>query len=194
MIASMMKHRMAIPAEATHGDESEPSKTRLKKEMSQLQALGEKLVALPVARLRQMQLPEDLLDALLAAQGIRAHGALRRQLQYIGRLMRDVDAAPIRAQLDALEGTSRAHAAWQHRLEHWRTRLINDDASLEQFVAAHPTADTQRLHTFIRNARREQKLNQPPRAFRELLRLLREYDPAPNAHGASGDDLPSDDT
>lgn len=174
MIASMMTQRRDTD-EAQEGR----SKTQRKKEMLDLQALGEQLVALPSTKLREIDLPEPLLEAVLEAQHIRQHGALRRQLQYVGRLMRDVDAEPIRAHLDALAGHSKAHAAWQHRLEHWRTRLIDDDAALELFMASHTHADAQRLHTLIRNARREKLNNQPPRSFRELLRVLREYEPEP---------------
>jgi ribosome-associated protein len=172
---------MMIEEPDKDGDDAAPSKSQRKRQMSNLQALGEKLVSLPTAKLQQMHLPESLMDALLHAQQIRAHGALRRQLQFVGRLMREVDPEPIRDYLDALEGHSRAHAAWQHRLEEWRERMLKDDDALAEFVAAHPGSDTQRLHTLIRNARREKQNNLAPRAFRELLRVLREYKPAPQS-------------
>lgn len=149
------------------------SKTRRKQEMHELQALGAALVDLPEAQIRSLQLDEDLREAVLEAKRISSHEARRRQLQYIGRLMRAVDPAPIRARLEALEGSSAEATARHRRLEQLRERLLADDAALTDFVAAHPGADAQALRTLIRNARREQKEGRPPRAFRELFRALK---------------------
>lgn len=149
------------------------SKTKRKQEMHELQALGAALVELPEAQIRSLELDADLREAVLEARRISSHEARRRQLQYIGRLMREVDAAPLRAQLDALEGSSAEATARHRRLEQLRGRLLADDAALTDFVAAHPGADAQALRTLIRNARREQKEGRPPRAFRELFRILK---------------------
>jgi ribosome-associated protein len=149
------------------------SKTRRKQEMHELQALGAALVGLPEAQVRALELDEGLREAVLAAKRISRREARRRQLQYIGRLMRELDPAPIRARLEALEGTSAEAAARHRRLEQLRERLLADDAALTDLVAAHPGADAQALRTLIRNARREQKEGRPPRAFRELFRALK---------------------
>ena len=149
------------------------SKTRRKQEMHELQALGAALVELTEAQLRGLELDEDLRRAVQEARRITSHEARRRQLQYIGRLMRDVDPAPIRARLAAIEGGSAESAARHKRLEQLRERLLGDDAALTDFLAAHPGADAQELRTLIRNARREQKEGRPPRAFRELFRALK---------------------
>jgi ribosome-associated protein len=149
------------------------SKTRRKKEMHALQALGAELVALPEAQIAALHLPEDLASAVLEAKRITSHEGRRRQLQYIGRLMRDVDPAPIRAELEALAGQSAAATAQHRRLEQLREQLIADDTALTGYVAAHAGADLQALRTLIRNARREQKEGRPPRAFRELFRILK---------------------
>lgn len=149
------------------------SKTRRKQEMHERQALGAALVELPEARIRSLELEEDLREAVLEAKRISSHEARRRQLQYIGRLMRDVDPAPIRARLEALEGSSAEATARHRRLEQLRERLLADDTALTDFVATHPGADAQALRTLIRNARREQKEGRPPRAFRELFRTLK---------------------
>jgi ribosome-associated protein len=150
------------------------SKTKQKQAMHELQALGEALLDLPAAQLDALQLPDALLRALREAKTIAAHGAKRRQIQYIGRLMRDVDAAPIRERLALARGESAQASARHRRLEQWRARLMEDDAALTEFAQQFPRADTQILRTLIRNARREQKEAKPPRAFRELFRLLRE--------------------
>lgn len=157
------------------------SKTKRKKEMHELQALGVELVGLSEARLAAIDMPPGLRDAVLEARRITSHEGRRRQLQYIGRLMRDVDAAPLREQLDALTGHSAAEAARHKRLEALREKLLADDTALTDYTASHAGADLQELRTLIRNARREQKEGRPPRAFRELFRLLKSLDaPAPS--------------
>jgi ribosome-associated protein len=150
------------------------SKTRRKREMLELQTLGAALVELPESQLAGMQLENNLLEAVLAAKRIRSHEGKRRQLQYIGRLMREVDAEPIRARLAAIEGGSAQANAAHRRLEAWRERLMTDDEALTAFAAEHPGSDLQTLRTLIRNARKEQKEGKPPRAYRELFRCIKE--------------------
>ncbi len=149
------------------------SKTKRKQQMHELQALGASLVELPESLLGDMQLDDALRRAVLEAKRMRSHEARRRQMQYIGRLMRDVDPEPIRARIAQLEGTSAQAAAQHRRLEALRARLLEDDAALTEFAAAHPGADLQALRTLVRNARREAKEGKPPRASRELFRLLK---------------------
>jgi ribosome-associated protein len=151
-----------------------PSKTRKKQEMHELQALGAALAALPDASLASIALPDALAQAIGEARRITSREGKRRQLQYIGRLMRDVDPGPIRAELDRIEGRSASEAARHRRLEQLRSRLLGDDEALTEFAREHPAADLQALRALIRNARREQLEGRPPRALRELFRLLRE--------------------
>jgi ribosome-associated protein len=150
------------------------SKTQRKRAMHALQALGEALAALPESQLEALGLPEALAAALREHGRIPSREAKRRQMQYIGRLMREVDPEPIRAQLAMLEGRSAQAAARHRRLELWRTRLLADDAALGEFAAEHRGADLQAIRAAIRNARAEQGAGAPPRAFRELFRLIRE--------------------
>jgi len=150
------------------------SKTRRKQEMHDLQALGAELVGLSAAHLERMVLPAELAQAVRAARRIASHEARRRQVQYIGKLMRGIDAEPIRAQLAAVHGGSAQERARHQRLEHWRARLLEDDGALTEFFQAHPASDLQQLRALIRNARREQAAARPPRAYRELFRVLRE--------------------
>ena len=142
--------------------------------MHELQALGAALAQLPDSQLKKMRLGERLLQAILEAKAIKSHEAKRRQMQYIGRLMREVDAAPIRAQLAEVEGHSAQANARHRRLEAWRERLVGDDGALTAFAAEHPGADLQLLRTLIRNARKESAEGKPPRAYRELFRVLKE--------------------
>ncbi|MDR2239219.1 MAG: DUF615 domain-containing protein [Zoogloeaceae bacterium] len=158
-----------------------PSKSQKKRDMHALQALGEELATLPPARLARIEMPEALRAALQEAQRLTKHEARRRQMQYIGRLMRDADPAPIRAALDAIRGVSAAETGRQHRLERLRLRLLEDEAALTEIGAAHPGADLTRLRQLRRNALKERDAGQPPRAFRELFRLLRELDDEPES-------------
>lgn len=151
-----------------------PSKTKRKQEMHELQELGAALVDLSTAHLEHMALPEGLAQAVREARLISSHEARRRQVQFIGRLMRDLDPEPIRAQLASVEGRSAQARASHQRLEHWRARLMEDDGALTEFASAHPGADLQNLRALLRNARKEQKEGKPPRAYRELFRVIRE--------------------
>lgn len=160
------------------GSESDPnappSKSSRKRDMTALQVLGAQLVELNEQQIVSMQLPEALLDAVLEARRLTKHEAKRRQLQFIGRLMRDIDATPIRERLEEWRGQGREHTAQLHTLERWRGELIAGDPALERFLHEYPGADSQRLRTLIRNARREQEAALPPKSYRELFRALRE--------------------
>ena len=169
--------------------EDGPSKSQRKRESEALQVLGETLVGLGHDQLARIELPDHLRAAIDEARRISKFGALRRQLQYIGKLMRDVDPAPIRRQLEPLERHSREHSAWLHRLEHWRSRLISDDHALDEFLRLHPGIDVQHLRTLIRNARHEAAQSRPPRAFREIFRLLKALEPEP---GQAHDEPPAE--
>jgi ribosome-associated protein len=126
-------------------------------------------------------LPEVLLEALRTAQKIRAHGALKRQLQYIGKLLREVDDTPIRAAIESRDRQHLSHTREFHRLEELRDRLLaGDDAALAEVMALFPLADRQHLRKLVRQARQEHANNQPPRASRQLFRYLRELLDAPD--------------
>ena len=155
-------------------EELQISKTQRKHEMQALQDLGEELVALGTDKLAELDLPTRLLDAVLDAKRISKFGALRRQIQYLGRLMRDADADAIRSQLDVWKGTSIAETARVHAIERWRTRLIEDEQALGELLGQYPRADAQRLRALVRNIKREAAAKKPPRSFRELFQELRE--------------------
>lgn len=150
------------------------SKTRKKEQMHALQKLGVELVELSRDRLASMDLPETLRDAIREAQRITAHEGRRRQMQYIGRLMRDIDPAPIQERLDAWRGQSKAEIARQHGMERLRERLIADDTALTEFAQKHPAVDLQMLRNLIRNARKEAAENRPPKSFREIFKVIRD--------------------
>jgi ribosome-associated protein len=151
-----------------------PSKSQRKRESTALQDMGAELVALSRDQLKKFDLPDNLLAAVRDCQRFTSHGAISRQMQYIGKLMRSIDPAPIQAALDEIKGVSAAANARQHALERMRTRLLEDEAVIGEIAAAHPRADITQLRQLRRNALKEQQLGKPPRAFRELFRVLRE--------------------
>ena len=151
-----------------------PSKTQRKKQMHELQSLGAELVELSEQQLASLDLPETLRDAVMDARGITRFEARRRQLQYIGKLMRGVDPDPIRKTLAVSKAASHAHTARLHLIEGWRERLLDDDAALGALLSEHPHADAAQLRLLIRNVQREREAGQPPKNFRALFRLLDE--------------------
>jgi ribosome-associated protein len=165
--------------EADDEKELPPSKTKVKKQMHELRDLGKELTELGKDQLAQLDIPENLRDAIREMKNINKFGAQRRQMQYIGKLMRDVDTAPIFAKLDAWRGKSQHHIAYMHQLERWRDRLLESDLALTEFLSAHPHADVQRLRTLIRNAQKEMEAQKPPKNFREIFQALREIVPEP---------------
>lgn len=149
--------------------------------MSALQDLGAELAGLSSAQLIRLGLPENLQQALLSYQQITTHGARRRQMQYVGKLMRQVDVVPIQAQLAEIKGLSQAAIARQHSLEQWRERVLADAGAIDEWLKRYPTAtaqDVQRLRQLRRNAQKERELGKPPRSFREIFQLLRQIDRA----------------
>lgn len=161
------------------GIELPPSKTKVKKQMHELRDLGVELCDLSRDQLDQLDLPENLRDAIREMHRINKFGAQRRQRQYIGKLMREVDPAPIIAKLDAWKGVSREHTAHLHLLERWRDRLLESDGALTELLAAHPEADAQHLRTLIRNAQKEKVSGKPPKNYREIFQALKEIIPSP---------------
>jgi ribosome-associated protein len=164
------------------------SKTRRKQDMHALQALGEALIELTPAQLSGLDLSERLADALAEAKRITTFEARRRHMQYIGRLMREVDPEPIVQRLSLIRNERRRDNARQHELERWRERLMAEDSALTDLASARPGLDTQHLHTLLRNARRELARGDPPKAQRALFRALRECLSEPAAAQSGGAD------
>ena len=151
-----------------------PSKSQVKRDLIALQDMGVELVALSAGQLNKLTLPDVLRGALRDAQRITQNGAKKRQRQYIGKLLRDI------------KGVSAAANARQHALERQRTQLMENEEVLGDIARQHPDADIQHLRQLRRNALKEQQLGKPPRAYRELFRVLRELQSltAEDAEGA----------
>jgi ribosome-associated protein len=184
MPRSKRSHQFVVnaePAEKIDYSGLPPSKSQVKREATALQELGERLIKLSRGKLVQLPLPEVLLEAILEAQRITAHEGKRRQLQYVGKLMRHVHADPIRAKMAEWDGETQSSVDAYHRLERWRDRLIDSDDHFTAFMNANPEGDAQQLRALIRSARKEQAYNrdllpgnEPQRkAYRSLFQEIK---------------------
>ena len=172
-----------------------PSKSELKRQSNELQKLGETLIEAPRDRVKRVPMPDEVKDAILTCQTITNHEGRRRQLQFVGKLMRTLDeeeVAVIQRTIESWKGTSKAEAAALHALERRREKLLADDKALTQLLEEHPQLDVQHLRTLIRNARKEQAENKPPKAYREIFQILKDL--AKPAKAAAPDEEEGEDT
>jgi ribosome-associated protein len=146
-----------------------PSKSLRKRQSHELQLLGEELIGLPQNELDELPLPEVLLDAVMLARRITAHGGLYRQKQLIGKLMRKIDSEPIRLALEARRERDRTSVRQFQLIERWRTRLIDESGALAEFTQNYPTADGALLTRLIAQAQHERSNERPPKAAREIF-------------------------
>lgn len=151
------------------------SKTRLKREMHDLQELGKALVKLSRDQLARVDMPERLRDAVTECRRFTKHEAIRRQMQYIGKIMRDIDAGPIAAQLAQIEAPSKRQTALFHVAERWRTEFMDDPEAIARFVVEYPEADPHRLRGLAEQAREEKRTSKPLKRYRELFHVLNAF-------------------
>ena len=163
------------------GETEDISKSQRKRDLEDLKKLGWRLLEFSDDALRQLALPETLLDALRTAQRIKSHGARKRQMQFIGKLMRDIDATPIREAIDAIDHHQSSQTREFHLIEDLREKLLTKgDSALPEVLSHFPRTDRQHLRKLVRQARKELETRQPPRASRLLFRYLRELQEEPD--------------
>jgi ribosome-associated protein len=157
--------------------ENSISKSQKKRNMIALQSVGEELVALSADVINKMDLPDELRVAILDAKRIpnSKHGGNKRQMQYIGRLMREVDPAPILAQLQALKAPNQKQTAQHHLAERWRERMLADATSIAAFVREFPEADAVTLEKLLAAAKDDHAKQRPPKNFRVLYQTLHKH-------------------
>ncbi|SPF39214.1 conserved hypothetical protein [Syntrophobacter sp. SbD1] len=150
------------------------SKTQVKKEMTALQTLGEKLMELTASQLKKIEMPLELRDALLFAKTINRGEARRRQLQYIGVLMREADPEPIQEALDTIGSGHILDEKKFEEIERWRDELAEgNNGPLEEILSRFPGTDRRALRQLVLNARKERVEKKPPKASRVLFRFLK---------------------
>lgn len=153
--------------------EPKQSKTKAKLHMNDLQNLGTKLIELSQSQLVKFDLPENLLMAILEAQKLTANGAIRRQRQYIGKLMREVDENDIKQKLDEIKGKHLNSVRKLHECEKWREQLIANDSGLDIFLENYSVGDIGQLRSLIRQVRKEMAQNKQ-HSYRKLFQFIRE--------------------
>jgi ribosome-associated protein len=173
----------------------EVSKTDLKRESEQLQKLGESLLTLRQDLMDGLALSDKLVDAIEEAKRITNFEGKRRQMQFIGKLMRALDEDTLQATRDALETQQKGSAADAmalHEAERWRDELIANEDALQRWLAAYPDTDTQQLRALIRQARKDAHPDQDAisrglaprrgRAYREIFQLVKEQLSVDSSH------------
>ena len=156
-----------------------PSKSELKRQMTERQKLAEVLAALSSDALKTIPLDEAIKAAIAETNKIKSFEAIRRHKQYLGKLMRFLDETEledIQKRLDAIQGVSKAETAKLHQLEAYRDRLVAHDDAFTKMIEQYPDMDIQNMRTLIRNARKEKETNKPPKAYREIFRVLRDME------------------
>jgi len=172
-----------------------PSKSEAKRQSNALQKMGETLVEAPRDRVKRVPMPEDVLEAILTCQTITNHEGRRRQLQFVGKKMRTLDeeeVALIQKAIDSWKGASKSETAAMHALERRREKLLADDNALTTLLAENPQLEVQHLRTLIRNARKEQTENKPPKAYREIFQILKQLEADKRKAAGIADDEDAD--
>jgi ribosome-associated protein len=162
----------------TTGDNTEEewiSKSQRKRDCDALQNISDRLLKLKPDELALIDLPDELKDALHEAQRIRSNSALKRQRQYLGKIMRTCDSDHLENQLNSVIHRNDTNTAQFKKIERWRDRLIeNDKQVLGEIIRQHPALDRQHVHNLVRQAAKEASAEKPPAASRKLFKYLRE--------------------
>jgi len=151
------------------------SKSQRKRDCDAQQKISDRLLKLPPDQLALIDLPDELEDALKEAHRIRSNSALKRQRQYLGKIMRNLDSTKIERQLNAAVHRHDTNTAQFKKLEKWRDRLVeNDKQVLGEIIDQYPDLDRHHVHNLVRQAAKESAADKPPAAARKLFRYLRE--------------------
>ena len=156
-------------------DDRPPSKSQRKRDMLAQFDLGKVLVDLPTSQLKKLALDENLYNAIDVCKNIHQHGARKRQLKLISKLMKDADTAAINDAVESFKAPQREQIAEFHAIEDWRDRLIaEDDIALTEFISHFSNADRQQLRQILRNAKQTKSPDRSKRAKRELFQFIRD--------------------
>jgi len=168
-----------------------PTRTQQRRDALAVLAFANQLCELPPTRVGKMNLPDDVLTEIGHVRRITAHGARKRQLAYLAKIMRrhdDADFDDARAAMGENRERQRQETAAMHRLENQRDKLLADDDALAPFIAEHPGVDRQHLRSLIRQARSEREASKPMRAYREIFQMLKDLAGGGDADAEGGTD------
>lgn len=155
-------------------DEEFKSKTQVKQALNELKELGRSLIELPIADLDKLKLPEDVYENVLKAKKM-THGALKRQVGFLGGIIANSDYETIQENLRKLRQAHNGKVKQFHQVEQWRDELIADNKEIMNvLVATFNDLDIQYLRQLVRNAQKEAKQNKPPKSARLLFKYLQE--------------------
>lgn len=177
----MMTSDSKVESESSEQDEIDlgPSKSQIKRDCNHLTDLGEDILKLKSEELDSLELPDELKQAVFTALKIKSRSGLKRQRQYIGKLLRSLDSDNIEAQLKKIQHRHDTNNAAFKRLEKWRDKLIaNDKQTLNDVISHFPNINRQHINQLIRAAHKEKELNKPPTGSRKLFKYLRELEDA----------------
>ncbi len=170
-----------------------PSRNELKKQMQDLQELGEAVASLPVDRLDKLKIDERLRDAIDELRRTRSFEGKRRQIQYIGKLMKFEDAGPLREAVSSFRVGSAKDTLAMHQAEYWRDQLLADDEALAKWLLEYPQTDVQQMRSLVRAARKEkvEPGARRGRVFRDLFQMVKGH-MTDVPEGGADDDAPTD--
>ena len=170
----------AQEADAAFDEDGRPSKSQRKRDSHALQTLGDEVAALPASRLNALELPENLREAIRELHRTKSHEGRRRQMQFIGKLMRQVDPGPLQEAVDQFKLGGAQDALALHQAERWREELLADDGAATRWMTEHPGTDAQQLRALIRQARLEVRpqagagvAQRQGRHFRDLFQFIK---------------------
>ena len=150
------------------------SKTELKKDSKKIQQFGRKISELTINNIEEFKFPLNIYEAVIGLKNLKSNSAKKRQVQYLGKLLREFDLTHAFLVMKQLEVSSQKEIQRNHIVEGWRDKLLSNNDSITEFVDEYPKADRQSLRQTISNAQKEKKDNRPPKYSRQLFKLIKD--------------------
>jgi ribosome-associated protein len=150
------------------------SKTELKKDSKKIQQFGRKISELTINNIEAFKFPINIYEATIGLKNLKSNSAKKRQVQYLGKLLREIDLTDAFITMKQLKVSSQKEIQRNHIIENWRDKLLSNNESITEFVDEYPEIDRQSLRQTISNAQKEKKDNKPPKYTRQLFKLIKD--------------------
>ena len=150
------------------------SKTELKKDSKKIQDFGRKISGLTINNIEAFKFPSNIYDATIDLKNLKSNSAKKRQVQYLGKLLREIDLTNAFLVMKQLEVSSQKEIQRNHIIEGWRDKLLSNNDSITEFIDEYPKIDRQSLRQTVSNAQKEKKDNKPPKHSRQLFKLIKD--------------------